>query len=351
MLTSKAMMECEQAEAFAHQVEVLKAVPIFSRPDVLEKRLDQLAPGKAEVVARYLSRRDGRVYLRLKAELGWVCTRSCDDLAEAVLAGQVSLEPEKFRTWPLPSPAVAALPPVGLEREAQAPAAEEESEEPEEPEEPEVEGMESEEGTDDELNEEEAEAIEKEEEVKEGEPSVQRAPRRVKKFRVVIGTPVLDRPGWAKLIQNGQKMLQKGETFLADGVYWAKSEQRAYLRMTRSLGWISERSKQDLWRFAVARHAKQPVSRKMARVVAFRGGDAGKMSRLQKDDLIKNSQGRIVSKRASEAAKKRSNENFGKWREAVKRARTDLGISGFAALKKGTELYGKAQEHFRALKK
>ena len=75
-------------------------------------------------------------------------------------------------------------------------------------------------GTDDELNEEEAEAIEKEEEVKEGEPSVQRAPRRVKKFRVVIGTPVLDRPGWAKLIQNGQKMLQKGETFLADGVYW-----------------------------------------------------------------------------------------------------------------------------------
>lgn len=58
----------------------------------------------------------------------------------------MSLEPEKFRTWPLPSPAVAALPPVGLEREAQAPAAEEESEEPEEPEEPEVEGMESEEG-------------------------------------------------------------------------------------------------------------------------------------------------------------------------------------------------------------
>eukprot|EP00438_Fugacium_kawagutii_P032245 Skav200871 [mRNA] locus=scaffold3562:109930:110205:- [translate_table: standard] len=91
----------------------------------------------------------------------------------------------------------------------------------------------------------------------------------------------------------------------------------------------------------------------MARAVAFRGGDTGGVIRLQKDDLTKNSRGKIVSKRASEASKKRFNENgstIGKWTEAVKRARADLNVSGFAVVKRGTELYDKAQEHFKALK-
>lgn len=414
LLSSKAIMECEQAEPFLRSVTIEGSegsaegsasssrcmVPVFPRPDVMEKPVEQLGPGtEIEVVARFLSRRDGRVYLRLKAATGWVSTRSCEDMALVVLtpkAGEDPLEPAKFRTWPLKSPAMEVLPQVwpessdaenavlqgasndaqnmGSQGKGQSQDTEDVTEEIEEigndRNEPNpTEGSEESQGSEDSEEAEEAESsegsaqdhedldLETLEENVQGDNETAKASksskRLVRKFRIISGRlPVLRKPGMSHLLQSGLKTLQKGESFLADGVFWAKAEQRAYLRMTRGLGWICERSKNDLWRLGIVRisQRKTPVSKKMARAVAFRGGDTGGVIRLQKEDLTKNSRGRIVSKRASEASKKRVNETIGKWTEAVKRARTELNVSGFAVVKKGTELYEKAQEHFKSLK-
>eukprot|EP00439_Symbiodinium_sp_Y106_P062510 s302_g9.t1 len=104
LLTNKAIMECEQAEPFARTAVVGdRPVPVFGRPDVLDKPVENLSAGRVEVVARFISHSDGRVYLRLKADAGWVSTRSVEDLAECALSTveeEASFEPEKFRTSP-----------------------------------------------------------------------------------------------------------------------------------------------------------------------------------------------------------------------------------------------------------
>lgn len=385
LLSSKAIMECEQAEPFLRSVTLLgpqgsesSSLPVFPRPDVMEAPVAQLDGGaEVEVVARVLSRRDGRVYLRLKAATGWVSTRSCEDMTLLVVtpkAGEDPLEPAKFRAWPLKSPAMEVLPEVPLQSStenvqsmgsqgSQGKGQSQDTEDVPETEEidndPPSEGSEESQGEEAESSEGSAEDHEMETLETLGENETSKASKPSKKgsaackFRIISGRlPVLQRPGMSQLLQSGLKTLQKGDSFLADGVFWAKAEQRAYLRLTRGLGWICERSKNDLWRLAIVRisRRKTPVTKKMARAVAFRGGDTGGVIRLQKEDLTKNSRGRIVSKRASEASKKRFNETIGKWTEAVKRARTELNVSGFAVVKKGTELYEKAQEHFKSLK-
>jgi len=54
---------------------------------------------RPEVVARYVSHRDGRVYVRLKTQSpGWVSTRCSQSLARVVLAeleGESPLEPAR----------------------------------------------------------------------------------------------------------------------------------------------------------------------------------------------------------------------------------------------------------------
>ncbi|CAE7735938.1 unnamed protein product [Symbiodinium sp. CCMP2592] len=301
-----------------------------------------------------------------------VSTRSVEDLAECALSAaeeEASFEPEKFRTWPLKSPArdcllaleEAEVKEVVVKASEEAAAPSEEAAEESDLDDGAASLPDDEQGGDEEPEEEEGgdegmeDVLDEEEPQPQGEaatsPSkggVKRATTR--KFRILSGRcSILSKPGAAQLRIPGQRSLQKGETFLADGVFWVPAEQRAYLRMTRGLGWICERSKTDLWRLAVARLTKRkaPVSKKMAKAVAFRGGDTGGVIRLKREDLVKNSRGKIVSRRASEASKKKSNEGFRAWTAAVKRAREELGVSGFAVVKKGTPLYDKAQEIYK----
>merc|ERR1712224_28970 len=63
---------------------------------------------------------------------------------------------------------------------------------------------------------------------------------------------------------------------------------------------------------------------------------------LTKSDLIKNKYGKIVSKKASLRAKKNSG-----WTTAIQKARKALGIKGFVAIKKGSDLYKKAKELYQ----
>merc|ERR1712193_247058 len=75
---------------------------------------------------------------------------------------------------------------------------------------------------------------------------------------------------------------------------------------------------------------------KFKNALVFRGTKAKTSSGLTKGDLIKNANGKIVSKKQSAAAKKRFGSTIKKWTDAVKAARKSLGLKGFVAVKKGT---------------
>merc|ERR1711904_581691 len=73
---------------------------------------------------------------------------------------------------------------------------------------------------------------------------------------------------------------------------------------------------------------------KFKNALVFRGTKAKTSSGLTKGDLIKNANGKIVSKKQSAAAKKKFGSTIKKWTDAVKAARKSLGLKGFVAVKK-----------------
>merc|ERR1712125_76052 len=83
------------------------------------------------------------------------------------------------------------------------------------------------------------------------------------------------------------------------------------------------------------------ASKRMAKVLAFRGQSTGGATSLKKEDLVKNKTGKVVSKKKSLAAKKSP------WIMAVGAARKALGVKGFCAVKKGSALYKKAKELYK----
>merc|ERR1712118_554798 len=84
---------------------------------------------------------------------------------------------------------------------------------------------------------------------------------------------------------------------------------------------------------------------KRARAVVFHGTKEKTYTGLTKSDLIKNSRGKIVSKKASLRAKR--NNHIKGWYTAVQKARKALGLKGFVAIKKGSVLYKKAKELYQ----
>lgn len=382
LLTAKALSECDMAEPFACSARVSTGakVVVFTRPDIQSERLGKQMltdSSPVEVVARFLSQSDGRVYLRLKAEKGWATTRSLEDLEVVLLTseeGQPPLDPDKFRQK-LRSPASEVLQ-VLDEREAfdagsASHAAADDADEGQDDDQ--SDGADDAEGEEEEDEAEDAEVEPDEQEqdahkddaadgggaegkvaaVSPSKASPMKAKKRVpRKFRVSLGRiAILSKPCAAQLTAAGHKCLQKGEQFIADAAFFQKAEQRVYVRLTRGRGWVCERSRADLHRLAIVRcrTAKGPLSKQSARRAAFQGRDTAGATKMTRDDLIKNSQGKIVSKKMSEAAKKRKNPGMARWTEAVKKARAELGITGFAAVKKGTELYEKSQGYFKQL--
>merc|ERR1712070_18738 len=91
---------------------------------------------------------------------------------------------------------------------------------------------------------------------------------------------------------------------------------------------------------------------KRAKSSVFRGTKAKTSGGLTKDKLTKNKAGRVVSKAASAAAKKRFAKTLGAWNKAVQTARKELGIKGFCAVggksAQGKALYAKAKSHYSA---
>merc|ERR1740120_518663 len=91
---------------------------------------------------------------------------------------------------------------------------------------------------------------------------------------------------------------------------------------------------------------------KRAKSSVFRGTKAKTSGGLTKDKLTKNKAGKVVSKAASAAAKKRFAKTLGAWNKAVQTARKELGIKGFCAVggksAQGKALYAKAKSHYSA---
>merc|ERR1712241_350211 len=81
---------------------------------------------------------------------------------------------------------------------------------------------------------------------------------------------------------------------------------------------------------------------KNARAVVFSGSKAKTATGMTKDKLIKNKNGRIVSKAKSAFSKKNwANSGLKKWADAVKAARKALNLTGFVAIG-GKSATGKA---------
>merc|ERR1712138_319072 len=88
---------------------------------------------------------------------------------------------------------------------------------------------------------------------------------------------------------------------------------------------------------------KKLISARLAKRHAFAGKITKTKTGLTKSDLVKNKNGRIVSKKKAALAK----SHFGGWLSAVAKARKVLNIKGFSVIKKGTPLYKKAKELYQ----
>merc|ERR1712138_64003 len=86
------------------------------------------------------------------------------------------------------------------------------------------------------------------------------------------------------------------------------------------------------------------IAKGRAKAAVFKGGKEKTSGGLQKKDLVKSKTGKIVSKKASERAKKQfKGSALHKWCTAVQSARKALGLKGFVAVKKGSPVYNKAK--------
>merc|ERR1712050_265166 len=85
-----------------------------------------------------------------------------------------------------------------------------------------------------------------------------------------------------------------------------------------------------------------------AKSSVFSGKKAKTQSGLTKDKLMRNKHGKVVSKKASAHGRKNWASSGAKaWSEAVKKARKELGLTGFVAIggksAAGKALYAKAK--------
>merc|ERR1712050_434577 len=97
-----------------------------------------------------------------------------------------------------------------------------------------------------------------------------------------------------------------------------------------------------------AKRVSKIAKGKMARAAVFNGRKEKTLSGMTKGNLIKNKNGKIVSKKASQRAKSNfANSALKKWCDAVKSARKALNLKGFIAVggksAQGKALYAKAK--------
>merc|ERR1719465_197366 len=83
---------------------------------------------------------------------------------------------------------------------------------------------------------------------------------------------------------------------------------------------------------------------RLAKFAVFRGDKERTRRGLRKTDLVKNKQGKIVSRTISSNSMKVYSRTIGRWTLACTNARRVLGLKGFVPVRKGRALYEKARQ-------
>merc|ERR1711894_81380 len=83
-----------------------------------------------------------------------------------------------------------------------------------------------------------------------------------------------------------------------------------------------------------------------ARYAVFSGSKKKTSGGCKQSDLMKNKNGKVVTKK-QHAAGVKAYKSIKGWTVAVQKARKALGITGFIAIKKGTEVYAKAKALYK----
>merc|ERR1719221_2377338 len=96
-----------------------------------------------------------------------------------------------------------------------------------------------------------------------------------------------------------------------------------------------------------AKKVSKVAKGKRMRSAVFSGTKEKTYTGLKKSDLVKSKSGKVVSKKASAAGKK-AYGRIKAWTQAVQKARKDLGLKGFVAVKKGSALYKAAKTIYSA---
>jgi len=86
---------------------------------------------------------------------------------------------------------------------------------------------------------------------------------------------------------------------------------------------------------------------KHAKALVYKGKFVKTVGGLTRDHLTKNKAGKVVSKRL-QARGTQTYANIKPWVEAMMKARAELGLSGFVAVKKGSPLHAKTMELYRS---
>jgi len=208
-LASQAINECDDATPFSCVVKVVgeHKVGVLAKPDVKCSPDEHISPGStANVIARTVSKRDGRVYLRLKLS-GWITTRSRKHIAKVVLLAvddSVALEPPDA-VAALSSRAAAVVPSLDAFGSTL-------------------------------------------------QHSGDSGARKPTMFRTLLRTPILDSPSFLGGTVAGASVCSK-EEFMVSGAYVHPSDGRAYLRLQDGRGWVCERV-----RYEFSRHTVQMAS-------------------------------------------------------------------------------------------
>jgi hypothetical protein len=103
---------------------------------------------------------------------------------------------------------------------------------------------------------------------------------------------------------------------------------------------LAKKTGMKVGRAMKAKRVSKIAKGRMAKALVFRGSKEKTVGGLKKDSLMKNSRGKVVSKKASAHGKRRY-KNVEAWVESVMEARRALHVSGFVAIN-GKSLQGKA---------
>lgn len=213
-LAQKALQECETAEPFVKKVKHIgdHAIAILPKPNIstIQGENSVILPGEVfDVIARCHRVQDGRTYLRLRRSEGWISTRSAKNFAKIVIKAaenECSVEPDGCQTVSrcLAGTVLSRVNPDGQHI-----------------------------GLDGQII-----------------PAGAAAMKEPRTFRIIgRAQSILSQPSTSAPAAGGT--LQANDEFQADAYCAVLAEGRAYLRLRDGRGWVCERLRHDISRYAV----------------------------------------------------------------------------------------------------